>query len=110
MSIDGEVTLSIQLFGTFEITCNGAVLSPPLSGREQRLLEALILLQYGQEIPRATLAETLWPDLDNDAEKARNNLRQSLRILRNALGEEASRNLLATRDSLRLDLSGVEVD
>src|SRR5258708_7081639 len=98
--------LSIRLFGILEIQFGGVSLHPQPPRRAQRLLVLLILL-HGKEVPRAVLAEKLWPETDE--EQMHNNLRQCLFELRKALGTEAHR-VSATREMICLDLRGVEVD
>jgi non-specific serine/threonine protein kinase len=71
-------------------------------------LLALLALRHGDEVERAWVAGTLWPDSPEAAALA--NLRNSLTDLRQALGPEAARLRSPTSHTLGLDLAGAAVD
>jgi len=102
-----EPVLRLRLFAPFEATVQGRPL-PPLHSRRSQWLLALLTLRPGQEVARDWLAGTLWPDSREAPVLA--NLRQSLTDLRRALGTEAWRIQSPTRQTLRLDLAGADVD
>ena len=99
--------LHIRLFGGFELLQNGLPL-PRMRSRTEKWLLALLVLRANQEIERAWLAGTFWPD--TSPEQALNNLRRSLSNLRQVLGEEAYRLLSPTPHSLTFDLAGAFCD
>jgi predicted ATPase/DNA-binding SARP family transcriptional activator/Tfp pilus assembly protein PilF len=104
---DGEAKLKLQLFGAFAAWVVGQPL-PPLRLQKGRWLLALLALRQGQEVPRALLAQTLWPDrVETDA---RTGLRQLLSELRRALGDAADEVLRVTPRTLCLVTADVEVD
>ena len=76
--------------------------SRPLAGRavqRRRLaLLAILALEHPRAVPRDRLVAFLWPE--HDADRARHLLRDSLYVLRGALGEET---VPASGDELRLD-------
>jgi predicted ATPase/DNA-binding SARP family transcriptional activator/class 3 adenylate cyclase len=99
-------SLSIRLFGPFEVHLHGGPL-PHLRSRKVEWLFALLVLRHSPAgVDRAWLAETLWPD-SNDP---RANLRTSLDNLRRALGPAAGRLLAPTPRTLSIDLIDAEVD
>jgi predicted ATPase/DNA-binding SARP family transcriptional activator len=97
----------MRLLGPFDVRLQGQPL-PPLRSQKGQWLLALLTLRAGREVPRAWLAETLWPD--SLAEEALRSLRVSLTDLRKGLGSEASRLRSPTTRTLLLDLEGVDVD
>jgi predicted ATPase/class 3 adenylate cyclase/two-component SAPR family response regulator len=99
--------LVIRLFGSFEVCRDGKPL-PPLRTRKGQWLLALLALRAGQEVERAWLAGTLWPD--SSEARALANLRNSLTDLRGALGPEEARLRSPTPHTLCLELAGAEVD
>jgi DNA-binding SARP family transcriptional activator len=102
-----QAALAIRLFGSFEVRLAGKSL-PRLRTRKEQWLLALLALHQDREVDRAWLAGTLWPDSSLDQCLA--NLRRSLRLLRRALGSEATRLLSPTRRAVALDLRGAAVD
>ena len=102
-----SASLTILLFGSFEIRLNGEPLRRLRSRRGQWLL-ALLALRQGREIQRAWLVETLWPE--SLEKQAYANLRQCLTDLRRVLGEQAYRLRSPSSRTLCLDLSDSEVD
>jgi predicted ATPase/DNA-binding SARP family transcriptional activator len=102
-----RASLTIALFGPFEVTVHGQPMRR-LRSRSLEWLLAWLVLRHGRPVSRAVLAGTLWPDSDH--EPALGNLRTGLLDLRRALGPEAERLRSPTRDSLALDLTGAAVD
>src|SRR5438874_6714560 len=100
-------SLRIRLFGPFQVTVSEQAL-PPLRSRKGQWLLALLALRAGQEVERAWLAGTLWPD--SSEAQALANLRNSLTDLRGALGPEEARLRSPTPRTLCLDLAGAAVD
>jgi DNA-binding SARP family transcriptional activator len=82
---------------------------PPLRSRKGYRLLALLILRGGAEVERPWLAGRLWEQSSSD-EHALAALRNSLTDLRRALGPEAARLSSRTYRTLRLDLTGAEVD
>jgi DNA-binding SARP family transcriptional activator len=99
--------LTLSLFGPFEVRLHGLPLSRLRSRKGHQLL-ALLTLRAGREVERSWLAGTLWPDSSESQGLA--NLRMSLKDLRRALGEAASRLRSATPRTVALDLTGAEAD
>jgi DNA-binding SARP family transcriptional activator len=99
--------LALRLLGVIDVRVHGVPL-PRLRSRKGQWLLALLALRAGREMERLSLVATLWPE--SAAAPALANLRSSLKDLRQALGEEASRLHSPTASTLALDLSGAEVD
>jgi DNA-binding SARP family transcriptional activator len=100
----GAAPLTIRLLGPLEVCLNGRAL-PALRFRKSQWLLALLVLRHGSEVEREWASGLLWPEgVDRQA------LRNSLANLRQALGPETARLLTPSRQTLSLDLSGVEVD
>ncbi len=99
--------LSLRLFGPLTVHRSGQPL-PKTRSRKELWLLALLALHSDAPLERTWLAGTLWPEADDAA--ALYNLRRSLRLLRDALGPEASRLLSPTPRSLRLHLAGADCD
>jgi predicted ATPase/DNA-binding SARP family transcriptional activator len=78
--------LTLRLFGPMELLLHGRPL-PRLRSRKEPWLLALLTLHAGHELDREWLAGLLWPDCSEAATLA--NLRNSLKDLRRALGEDA---------------------
>src|SRR4051812_25712078 len=103
--------LTVRLLGAPEVRHDGRVIA-------FRTRKTLALLAYlateGGTRAREYLATLLWPDSDTALGRA--SLRNTLRYLHTALGEDddptgARRHLLVERDSLALDpASGVDLD
>jgi DNA-binding SARP family transcriptional activator len=103
----GTAPLVIRLFGSFEAWVHGEPLRR-LRTRKGEWLLALLALRDGKDLERDWLAGTLWPESLN--EQALLSLRKSLQDLRQALGPETHRLRAPTRPTLRLDLTGADVD
>lgn len=101
-----DASLTIQLFGPFDVQIGGQPMRR-LATRKRQWLLALLALRHGREVQRDWLAGTLWPE--SDTSQALANLRQSLTELRRALGEQASR-LRSTPHTVTLHLQGAEAD
>lgn len=99
--------LTIRLLGPTEILYCGRPL-PPLRTHKGMLLMGLLTLRQGAPVDRAWLAATLWPD--SFLLQAQYNLRRCLSDLRTALGTESYRIETPTSRTVRLELSGAEVD
>src|SRR5262249_55970013 len=103
----GGARLTICLFGPFEVRRDGRAL-PRLRSRKGHQLLALLLLRHGKEVERSWLAGALWPD--STEAQALANLRNSLKDLRRALGDEAWRLHGPSPRTIALDLEGSEAD
>src|SRR5256885_7531671 len=90
--------LVIRLFGGLAIELEGREVAVPRR-RHGGLLLAYLALFPGEHA-RADLAALLWPDVLDSS--ARTSLRSALHSIRRALGRDAARYLLASRDSLGL--------
>ena len=99
--------LTLRLLGPFAVSVAGKPL-PRLRTRKGQWLLALLALRHDQEVERDWLAGTLWSE--SLEEQARTNLRLSLTDLRRALGDQSCRLQSPTPRTLRLDLSGADVD
>jgi predicted ATPase/DNA-binding SARP family transcriptional activator len=97
----------LQLFGTFAAQVDGRPL-PPQRSRKGDWLLALLALQRGGEMDRASLAGLLWPESAHT--QALYNLRRTLTELREMLGSEAWRLTSPHPHTLALDLTGAQVD
>ena len=100
-------TLSVRLFGPFDVWVEGKPL-PRLRSRKGQWLLALLALRGGLAVERTWLAGTLWPETTE--ENALVSLRQTLTDLRRALGPEAVRIVSPTTRTLAFDISGAFVD
>jgi DNA-binding SARP family transcriptional activator/predicted ATPase len=89
--------LEVRLLGQFRLAVDGRRVEGLASGRLQSLL-AYLLLHADVPQPRAQLSFAFWPD--SSEPNARNNLRQLLHQLRQAL-PEADRYLRADASSVR---------
>jgi DNA-binding transcriptional activator of the SARP family len=99
--------LMIRLFGPLQVLVHGEPM-PRVRSRSIEWLLALLVLRAGQRVSRTWLAGTLWPD--SEEIQSLQNLRNALLSLRQALGDEAARIVSPTRDTLTLDLDGVDSD
>jgi DNA-binding SARP family transcriptional activator/class 3 adenylate cyclase len=90
--------MRVGLLGEMTIEVDGTRLELPASRRARSLLGLLALERRTH--PRGQLAARFWPDVLDDS--ARTSLRSALSALRRALGADADRYLLATRDAVAL--------
>jgi class 3 adenylate cyclase len=90
--------LHVRVLGELELRLEGVPLEPPTSRRARSLL-ALLALEHRPHA-RAQLAARFWPDVLD--ESARTSLRGALAAVRRALGAEADRYLVATRERAAL--------
>src|SRR5271154_2478152 len=90
--------LRVNLLGELTLEVDGRHLELPASRRARSLLGLLALER--RTPPRAQLAARFWPDVLD--ESARTSLRSALSALRRALGADADRYLLCTRDAVAL--------
>ena len=97
--------LALALFGPFTLRVRGQAVDIPRS--KVKWLLALLVLAPELTENRSWLAAQLWPDTDPN--RARDHLRNHLKWLRQALGEEKAR-LASTRERIALDLTGARVD
>jgi predicted ATPase/DNA-binding SARP family transcriptional activator len=104
---DASDTLGITLFGPMQVRIEGKPL-PPLRSRKSLWLLALLTLRHDRPVERGWLAGTLWPDVNQT--RASSNLRSVVSELRQALGSQAYRLQSPSRRTLRLDLTGMDVD
>lgn len=102
-----EGALRLILFGPMGTLVHGQTL-PPLRSRKALWLLALLALRHGRPVEREWLAGTLWPDASQSQAYA--NLRTVLSELRKALGPEGGRLHSPDRHTVRLDLTGADVD
>jgi DNA-binding SARP family transcriptional activator len=90
--------LRLKLLGELTLEVDGVRQELPASRRACSLLGVLALERRAH--PRGQLAARFWPDVLD--ESARTSLRSALSALRRALGADADRYLLATRDTVAL--------
>ncbi len=102
-------SLTLRLFGAFEIGIHGAPLPHTRSAKDRWLL-ALLALQGGRPVTRAWLAEMLWPQDEYSPGQSRGYLRRSLMGLRKAMGDEAERLETVDLQHVRLNVEGADVD
>src|SRR5438105_4876858 len=107
----GFPAVSIKVFGPFELKVNGVPIENARYRKGHWLLTKL-LLQNGRSISRTQLAGDLWYSslADGEEHHARESLRQTLRSLRQALGEQAERLRVLPGRSISFDANGVEAD
>src|SRR5436305_13064699 len=86
--------LRVRLLGDLGLELDGVRIEPPVSRRARSLLGLLALDR--RQHPRPQLAARFWPDVLDDS--ARTSLRSALAALRRALGPDADRYLVATRE------------
>ncbi len=90
--------LRVKLLGELALEVDGKQVELPASRRARSLLGLLALERRTH--PRGQLAARFWPDVLD--ESARTSLRSALSALRRALGADADRYLLATRETVAL--------
>ena len=98
--------LRVKLLGELTLEVDGEQMELPASRRARSLLGLLALERRTH--PRGQLAARFWPDVLD--ESARTSLRSALSALRRALGADADRYLLATREAVALAGPGGGVD
>lgn len=93
--------LNLSLLGPWQATLDGA--APDFKYDKVRALLTYLAVEADRPHPREALMALLWPDLPEAA--ARNNLRQALVTLRQALGDTTADPpfLLATRPTIRFN-------
>jgi DNA-binding SARP family transcriptional activator/predicted ATPase len=89
--------LQVGLLGQLRVSVDGRPIEGPATARQQSLL-AYLLLHRDAPQPRARLSFALWPDASE--RRARNNLRQLLHQLRQAL-PELDRHLRADANTVQ---------
>jgi len=90
--------LRLKLLGELTLEVDGVRQELPASRRARSLLGVLALERRAH--PRGQIAARFWPDVLD--ESARTSLRSALSALRRALGADADRYLLATREAVAL--------
>ena len=99
--------LILRILGGFEARrSSGEVAEIPI--RKGQALLAFLALNPGEVVARSKLAGLLWGDHGDT--QAKTSLRQTLIVLRKALGPMQDQVLRADRQSVGLDGAGVEVD
>src|SRR5262249_17594497 len=100
-------SLNLLLFGGFQAnaTSDQPVVVPT---KKAQALLAYCAISPGRFHQREKLAALLWGDTSE--QHARNSLRQSLFVLRTALGRSLNRALIADGDTIAVDSSIVDVD
>ncbi len=100
--------LTLTFFGSLQASLNGKPLTILRAARIQALLTYLVL-EAERAHTREALAGLFWPD--EREQVARQNLRQALYQLRQALGEPSIPYLLVTRDTVQFNpISDYELD
>src|SRR5215467_5088483 len=100
-------SVNLRLFGGFEaVSSSGTSLSLPT--KKAKALLAYCALRPGQVHQRDMLATLFWGETDEA--KARNSLRQTLFILRAALGEEWAIVLRIEGENFATHTSAIDVD
>ncbi len=103
----GSHKIRIRLLGPFQMEIDGEPVRWLHSLKEHWLI-AILALRNGREISRSQIATMLWPDSSD--EHALANLRSTLYKVRQTLGSEACRLQAPTARSLRLDVTGMDID
>src|SRR5262249_40630311 len=104
---EAAASLTLRLFGPFDLRRNGQPLSR-LRTRHGHWLLALVALRQGHEVERSWLGGTLWAESAEPL--AYRSLRSCLADLRRCLGGDAPRLQSPTPHTLCLDLTAVETD
>jgi TolB-like protein/DNA-binding SARP family transcriptional activator len=94
-----------RLFGGASLEGTAGPVTGRAAQRGRLALLTLLALEHPRPLSRDKLSACLWPE--SDTERARHQLRDSLYVLRAALGEDA---LLAPGDELRLDPERLSCD
>ena len=95
--------LTISLLGAFQVTLDGAPVTDFATDKARALL-AYLAVEADRPHRREALAGLLWPD--QPERKARQNLRQALLHLRQALGDcedSAPHALLVSRETVQFN-------
>lgn len=100
--------LRLALLGGFEAALASSGIPVVLPTKKAQALLAYCALQSGQAHQREKLATLLWGETGEA--NARNSLRQTLFVLRSALGESGSSILRIGRDTLGTDSHAIDVD
>jgi TolB-like protein/DNA-binding SARP family transcriptional activator/Flp pilus assembly protein TadD len=95
----------LRLFGGISLEGDSGPLIGRAVQRRRLALLAILALEHPRPVGRDKLTAWLWPE--NDTERARHLLRDSLYLLRNALGDEC---LLGAGDELRLNPQRLRCD
>ena len=95
----------LRLFGGASLEDGSRLLSGRAVQRRRLALLAILALEHPRAVGRDKLIAWLWPE--HDTERARHLLRDSLYLLRNALGEDA---LPSVGDDLRLNPQRLRCD
>src|SRR6188472_417809 len=90
--------LHVGVIGELELQRDGAPVAPPASRRARSLLGLLAVDRRPHA--RTDLAARFWPDVLD--ESARTSLRSALTAVRRAVGADADRYLVATRERVGL--------
>jgi adenylate cyclase len=104
---DANIPLRINLLGGFSVEdAAGNAIGP--AGQKDKALLAYLALSRGVAQPRDKLAALLWSD--HGDRQARDSLKQCLLRLRRALAAAAPGAIVADRQTVGLDGSGIDVD
>ncbi|HSK19020.1 MAG TPA: tetratricopeptide repeat protein [Longimicrobiales bacterium] len=95
----------LRVFGGASLEDGSGVMIGRAVQRRRLALLAILALEHPRAVPRDKLVAWLWPE--HDAERARHLLRDSLYLLRNALGEDT---LPSVGDTLRLNPQHLRCD
>ncbi len=94
--------LKINLLGEFQVLIDDEPASK-LNTLKSRALLAYLAMEAGRPLRRAYLAELLWPELPSGV--ARTNLRQALKILKQAIDPGASPSIIrSSRQSIEIPM------
>ena len=104
MTAPASNPLTIQLLGAMRVLRGGEPIPLPASRKTRALLAYLALT--GREHSRDRLCSLLWPDVDDP----RGALRWSLSRLRPVACADGRDRLVATRETVRFDAHGADVD
>lgn len=99
--------LNVKLLGGFEVSW-GAGHSMTIRTRKARALFALLARNPGRRQTREAMAAMFWPD--HAEREARRNLRQALKLVRQALAEHGKAIIVGESDALMLVPGAAQVD
>jgi DNA-binding SARP family transcriptional activator len=97
--------LTLQLFGGCALVSNGETLTGPAAQRRRLALLAVLAGPNAAAVSRDKLVAHFWPE--EDRERARRFLSDSLFTLRKLLGKDV---LLTTGDDVRINVQAVDID